>query len=65
MQSDPALAHLVGQRIKVKCHLRSKEFITLVGECQFIGINPLHNQMQVTISRAPIWPVEIKNIQII
>ena len=61
-----ALQFIIGKRVKVKCNLRGASTpITVVGICTFIGVNPLHNQFQITVSRMPLWPVELKNIQII
>ena len=58
-ETDPHYKKFLGKRIVFK-DKRGKEHI---GIAQFIGVNPLTNQFQVTASKAPIWPVDPKSIQ--
>ena len=34
------------------------------GIANYIGINPIHDKLQITVDRAPIWPVDVKSIKI-
>ena len=34
------------------------------GIASYIGINPIHGKLQITVDRAPIWPVDVKSIKI-
>lgn len=36
-----------------------------VGWLDFSGVNDLHGQFQVTISRTPIWPVDPNTIKLV
>ena len=58
-RSDDGFKHMIGKRVKFQA--RGKEW---VGLSQFIGINPLHNQFQVTIDRTPVWPVDPSTIEL-
>lgn len=57
-QTQSEFQHLLGKRIKV-IHQNQK----YVGTLEFAGINPIHNQFQVTIDRMPLWPVNPKTIK--
>lgn len=56
---DPAFEHLRGQKVAIKCLGE-----ICVGILQFAGINSLHGQYQVTISRTPHWPVDPMTIRL-
>lgn len=58
-RSDDSFKHMIGKRVKFQS--RGKEW---VGKAQFIGINPLHNQFQVTVDRTPVWPVDPSTIEL-
>jgi len=57
------MENLLGKRVQVRVPLRSNNFpcnptnrfTTVVGVCNFIGVNELHGNFQVTIGRTPIW----------
>ena len=49
---------LVGK--KVTCRFRND---TWGGTLDSVGVNPLHNRMQVTIDRTPLWPVDLKTVK--
>ena len=56
--SDPKWQHLIGKRAQ----FTSRDRLTgwnrsWVGKVEFIGINQLHSQFQVTVDRCPVWPV--------
>lgn len=58
-RSDDGFKHMIGKRVKFQA--KDREW---VGLSQFIGINPLHNQFQVTIDRTPVWPVDPSTIEL-
>ena len=58
-RSDDSFKNMIGKRVKFQS--RGKEW---VGIAQFIGVNPLHNQFQVTVDRTPIWPVDPFTIEL-
>jgi hypothetical protein len=57
-QTQSEFQHLLGKRITV-IHQNQK----YIGTLEFAGINPIHNQFQVTIDRMPLWPVNPKTIK--
>lgn len=60
-KNDPRFEHLIGKRVTVK----TPEGHTVGGVLQFIGINSLHGEFQVTINRMPIWPVDPNTIKLV
>ena len=58
-KSDNDYRHMIGKRVEFQA--RGKKW---VGIAEFIGINPLHNQFQVTVDRTPIWPVTPNTIKL-
>tara|TARA_Y100000816_G_scaffold290949_1_gene280943 strand:+ start:10117 stop:11835 length:1719 start_codon:yes stop_codon:yes gene_type:complete len=50
----------LGKRISFK----DKEGETWVGKANYIGVNPTHGKLQITVGRTPIWPVDVKSIKI-
>jgi hypothetical protein len=57
-QTTPQFQHLIGKQITV-VHQNHK----YIGTLEFAGINPIHDQFQVTIDRMPLWPVNPKTIK--
>lgn len=49
---------LLGQRVTVE-----HKGVIWGGVLDFVGYNPLHGEMQVTISRAPLWPIKLSTIK--
>jgi putative nucleotidyltransferase with HDIG domain len=58
-RSDNDFQHMIGNRVEFEA--RGKKW---VGIAEFIGINPLHNQFQVTVDRTPVWPVNPNTIKL-
>ena len=57
-RSDPKWRHLIGKKVQ----FLSRDRVTgktkaWVGKVEFIGVNDLHGQFQVTVDRCPVWPV--------
>tara|TARA_R110000851_G_scaffold287352_1_gene441307 strand:+ start:2030 stop:2581 length:552 start_codon:yes stop_codon:yes gene_type:complete len=50
----------LGKRISVK----DKKGETWIGNATYIGVNPTHRKLQITIGRTPIWPVDVKSIKL-
>lgn len=55
---DPQFEHLRGKKVAIK-HLGE----ICIGVLDFAGINMLHGQYQVTLSRTPHWPVDPMTIR--
>jgi len=58
-RSDDRFKHMIGKRVKFQA--KGREWF---GIAQFIGVNPLHNQFQVTVDRTPVWPVDPSTIEL-
>lgn len=51
--------NLIGKRVVV-----TSKGTKVPGVLSFLGINPLHGQLQATVGRCPIWPVDsVKEIK--
>ncbi len=57
--SDNDFQHMIGNRVEFEA--RGKKW---TGIAEFIGINPLHNQFQVTVDRTPVWPVNPNTVKL-
>ena len=55
--------HLLGKRVCVPDPRNKKEKIC--GIASFIGVNEFTKKFQVTVGRAPIWPVNPNQIEVI
>lgn len=51
-ETDFKFRNLIGKRVKIIYKNQ-----THVGILQFAGVNPLHGKFQVTLSGAPLWPI--------
>lgn len=50
----------IGKKVEVK----DETGMRWVGILTYIGINELHGELQATINRTPIWPIDIKSIKL-
>ena len=57
--TDPKYKHFLDKRIT----FRDKSGKEYTGVAQFIGMNPVTKQYQVTAGGLPVWPVDPKTIQ--
>jgi hypothetical protein len=62
LDSDPKYKNLVGKRVAFRGGDKNKVW---VGKVDFIGTNPTHGKLQITINRTPVWPVDIKSLKVI
>lgn len=56
---DSNFEHLKNTKVMIKC--KGEIYI---GILDFAGINPLHGEYQVTLSRTPHWPVDPMTIRL-